>query len=207
MTFSHTRTPASAQRGALQLGVGFGAYAAAAVWLSASGAYGVLGVNAFAITIALATLGLSLSYFLSPSVALLARRLGPYGLASFHVWRIFAALTFLFYGSQGWLPETYVNQAGWGDMLAGVLAAVVLMIPRRAPTIAGFHIIGFTDFLIAVGTGVTLNAIAPESMTNIANLPVSLIPLIGVPLSGATHIAALHLLATDRTAAAERRAA
>lgn len=207
MSPSSSETVPSARKGALQLALGFGAYSAAAIWLSASGVFASLDTNVFALTIVFATLGLSLSYFLSPSVALLARQLGPYGLASFHIWRIPAALTFLYYGAQGWLPDVFVNLAGWGDMLAGVLAAIVLLIPRRTRTIAGFHIIGFADFLIAVGAGVTLNAIAPESMTNIANLPVALIPLIGVPLSGATHIAALHILATRRPGAANWRAA
>ena len=93
---------------------------------------------------------------------------------------------------------TFVILAGWGDMLAGVLAILIFLVPRGRLTIAGFHIVGFIDFVVAVGTGILLNAIAPESMANILLLPIALIPLIGVPLSGATHIAALHMLWKQR---------
>ena len=185
-------TPPSVWRGALLLAIGFGLYSAIVISLSATGAFARMDTNIFAGTVVAATVGLSLAYFYVPSIRLLANKLGPYGLSSFHVWRIPAALTFLYYGSQGWLPDIFVTLAGWGDMLAGVLAAIILILPRALKTVTGFHVIEFADFAVAVGTGVTLNAIAPESMANIVLLPVSLIPLIGVPLSGATHIAALH---------------
>ncbi len=198
MSISTDHNKADARKGVILLGLGFGTYSAIVITLSAYGIYANINTNIFALTVISATLGLTLSYFLIPSIRALGSQLGPYGLAGFHVWRIPAALTFLYYGSQGWLPEIFVTLAGWGDMLAGILAAIVLLAPRSTIFIAGFHIIGFTDFIIAVGTGVTLNAIAPESMANIVFLPVSLIPLIGVPISGATHIAALHILATRR---------
>lgn len=192
MNHQPTNDRVTVRRGAITLVIGLGIYSAIVIALSATGVFSRVDTNIFAGTVVAATVGLSLSYFLIPSIRLLANRLGPYGLAGFHVWRIPAALTFLYYGSQGWLPDIFVSLAGWGDMLAGVLAAIVLVLPRAMKTVAGFHVIGFADFIVAVGTGVVLNAIAPESMSNIVLLPVSLIPLIGVPLSGATHIAALH---------------
>ena len=178
--------------------IGFGGYSVIAITLSATGAFAAMNANVFAAVIALATLGLALSYFLVPSIRHLAEALGPYGLASFHVWRVLAAVTFLVYGAHGLLPMTFVNLAGWGDMLAGVLAALVFLLPRNPKTIAGFHIIGFGDFVLAVGTGLVLNAIDPTAMANVVLLPVALIPLVGVPLSGATHIAALHMIWTGR---------
>lgn len=192
-------TPAGAKdRGMLLFFLGFGAYAAIALTLSATGVFTALNTNVFPAVVTMATIGLTLSYFLMPSIRALAQRLGPYGLASFHVWRIPAALTFLYYGSQGLLPDTFVNLAGWGDMLAGVLAIVVFLLPRAAKTITGFHVIGLADFIVAVGTGIVLNAIDPTSMANVLLMPISIIPLVGVPLSGATHIAALHMLKTGK---------
>ena len=184
--------------GARTLLIGFGSYTAIVVTLTATGTFSAMSTNVFAAVIALATIGLSLSYFLVPGIRRLAEALGPYGLASFHVWRVLAALTFLSYGAQGLLPMTFVNLAGWGDMLAGVLAALVFLLPRNPKTIAGFHVIGFADFIVAVGTGLVLNAIDPTAMAHIQLLPVALIPLVGVPLSGATHIAALHMIWTGR---------
>jgi len=187
------------ESGARKLIFGFGIYALIAISLSATGVFSALDTNVFPAVVALATVSLTLSYFYVPSIRCLAEDLGPYGLAWFHVWRIPAALTFLYYGAQGWLPEIFVTLAGWGDMLAGVLAATLLILPRALKTVAGFHIIGFADFVEAVGTGIILNAVNPESMANVLLLPVALIPLVGVPLSGATHIAALHLLWTRKS--------
>lgn len=174
--------------------VAFAIYSTTVISLSATGHFAKVNTNFFAVTVVVATIALTLSYFYLPGVKRLAQRLGPYGLASFHVWRIPAALTFLYYGAQGWLPDIFVTLAGWGDMLAGVLAALVLLLPRKPRTILGFHLVGMTDFIIAVGTGIVLNAVAPASMSNVVYLPVALIPLIGVPVSGATHIASLHML-------------
>ncbi len=198
MTTQGTIPAPTPRRGARLLALWFGAYAVLAAGLAAGGGFAALGANAFAAVVTAATLGLVLAYFLSPPVRALAEHLGPYGLAAFHVWRVLAALVFLYYGAQGWLPAIFVNLAGWGDMLAGVLAAVVLVLPRRARTVAAFHVVGFADFVVAVLTGLVLNAIDPAAMSNIALLPVALIPLIGVPLSGATHVAALHMLWSRR---------
>jgi len=171
-------------------------YAITVTTLAATGVFARINTNFFPLTVALATVALTLCYFFVPDVRRVAERLGPYGLASFHVWRIVAALVFLWYGANEWLPAIFVALAGWGDMLAGVLAVLVFMLPRSSRTIGFFHVVGFADFIVAVGTGITLNYIAPESMANITLLPVALIPLIGVPISGATHIAALHQLST-----------
>ncbi|MEM8838247.1 MAG: permease [Pseudomonadota bacterium] len=183
------------------LGIGFGTYAILATLFAGAGVFTKFDTNLFPATVVFATVTLTLSYFYVPSIRALAERLGPYGLAAFHVWRIPAALMFLYYDWHGLLPMTFVNLAGWGDMLAGVLAALVMVLPRRTRTITGFHVIGFLDFVVAVGTGITLNLIAPSSMANIMLLPVALIPLIGVPISGATHIAALHMLWKQRRVA------
>lgn len=188
----------SALQGAMLFATLFGVYSVVVIALAATRAYASINTYFFVGTVVFATISLTLLYFLIPSIHAFARYLGPYGLAKFHVWRIPAALTFLYYGSEGWLPTIFTNLAGWGDMLAGVLAALVILIPRSVKTITAFHLIGFADFLIAVGSGVILNSVAQQSMSNIVLLPVALIPLIGVPLSGATHIAALHILRTDK---------
>ncbi|MGL4882063.1 MAG: hypothetical protein ACRC8K_13505, partial [Waterburya sp.] len=47
-------------------------------------------------------------------------------LTIFHIWRIPAALTFFYYGSQHLLPSTFVRNAAWGDLASGLLVLVVL---------------------------------------------------------------------------------
>ena len=38
-----------------------------------------------------------------------------------HLWRIIAAALFLHYGAEGLLPKTFVNLAGYGDLVAGLM--------------------------------------------------------------------------------------
>ncbi|MBD2840714.1 permease [Erythrobacter rubeus] len=187
-----------AERGGWILGIAFTLYSALVTYLAAIGFFASIDVRFFAATVVATMAALTISYFTVPSIRAFVERLGPYGLATFHIWRIGAALGFLYYGSQGWLPDIFVSLAGWGDMLAGVLAAIVIILPRSPRLVAGMHIIGFADFIVAVGTGLTLQLLAVPAMANIALLPIALIPLVGVPLSGASHIAAFHLIWKQR---------
>ena len=61
------------------------------------------------------------------------------------------------------------------------------------PALECFHIIGLADFLLAVGTGLALTLVGTPLMSNIAAYPVVLIPLLGVPVSGAMHVMALDI--------------
>jgi hypothetical protein len=116
-------------------------------------------------------------------------------LTLFHVWRIPAALTFFYYGSQHLLPSTFVQNAAWGDLAAGLLVIVVLALPKNTWKYWGFHLFGLADFVIAVGTGLTFSLLQVPMMETIATFPVALIPLFGVGISGASHIMALDSLA------------
>ena len=161
---------------------------------SYNGWFSAIHRNFFAATVVAATAAFTLSYFLNRTVRRWAEDLGPYGMASFHIWRIGAAAVFFWYGWLGELPGVFVALAGGGDLLAGLFAAVVFILPRSHRAISAFHVFGFADFLVAVGTGITLTQIGIPTMASITELPVALIPLVGVPLSGATHVASLHLL-------------
>ena len=177
----------------LVLGV-LGIWTAFAFVASYYGWFSAIHRNFFAATVVAATAAFTLSYFRSRTVRQWAEEAGPYGMASFHVWRVGAAAVFFWYGWLGELPEVFVALAGGGDLLAGLFAAVVFVLPRNHRTISAFHVFGFADFLVAVGTGITLTQLGIPTMASITELPVALIPLVGVPLSGATHVASLHLL-------------
>lgn len=120
-------------------------------------------------------------------------------LTVFHLWRIVAALVFFAYGAAGALPETFVRHAAWGDLLAGLLVIPVLLV--RGQTFAkylSFHVIGFADFVLAVGTGLYFSLIDDPAMATIATFPLALIPLFGVAVSGASHLIAFDLLRVRR---------
>jgi hypothetical protein len=115
-------------------------------------------------------------------------------LTVFHLWRIPAAMTFFYYGSLHQLPATFVRNAAWGDLTAGLLVLLVLSLPEKHWKYWGFHLFGLTDFAIAVGTGLTFSLLQIPTMEAIATFPIDLIPLFGVGISGASHIIALDIL-------------
>lgn len=112
-------------------------------------------------------------------------------LTIFHLWRLLAGFTFIAYGNRHTLPWTFVRNAGYGDIAVGVLVPVILLLPSGAGKYLTFHIIGLADFLLAVGTGTLLTR--DPLMANLISYPVILIPLVGVPLSGALHVMALDI--------------
>ncbi len=133
-------------------------------------------------------------YFALPDLRRLLRRIGLRAITAFHVWRVGAALVFFWYGAEGLLPERFVANAGWGDFLAGVLAAIVVLLPFRRGFYAAAHLFGFLDFILAVATGAALILLDVPEIANIATFPVVLIPLFGVGVSGLAHIVAFDLL-------------
>lgn len=119
---------------------------------------------------------------------------GLNSLTLFHIWRIPAALSFFYYGSQNLLPSTFVRNAAWGDLAAGLLVLVLLALPKSNWKYWGFHLFGLADFVTAVGTGLTFALLQVPTMETIATFPIALIPLFGVGISGASHIMALDIL-------------
>lgn len=133
-------------------------------------------------------------YALSPRLRRTIAAIGLRSLTAFHIWRIGAALVFLWYGAHALIPESFARNAGWGDLVAGLLAFAVTVLPESRGRYLVFHIVGFADFVLAVGTGLTFFLRGDPRMSAIQTLPLALIPLWGVGISGAGHIVAFHLL-------------
>jgi hypothetical protein len=115
-------------------------------------------------------------------------------LTVFHIWRIGAAVLFFWYGARDLLPQVFVLIAGWGDLIAGLLALGVTLLPENRTRYLVFEIFGFADFVAAVGTGLTMFLLHDPRMSGIQTLPMALIPFYGVGISGASHIMAFDLL-------------
>ncbi|MBL0897076.1 MAG: hypothetical protein IBJ17_00040 [Reyranella sp.] len=170
------------------------------IWLAAIVAAASLGLlteipvplfgGLVAISIALPTA----TYFFLPALRAWAERVGVRSLTLLHVWRIPAALVFFEYGAAGLLPAEFVRNAAWGDLAAGMLAAIAFTLPEWRAKFWAVNLFGFADFVVAVGTGLLLSLMAVPLMENIATFPLVLIPLFGVSLSGAAHIITLDLL-------------
>ena len=145
-------------------------------------------------------------YFTSESFRAFIGSISYKHLTVFNIWRIPAGTAFLYYGSQNWLPEQFVFNAGYGDLAVGFLVSVVLMLPESRRKYLAFHIFGMLDFVLAVGTGLTFTPLQVPLMENIAGHPIVLIPLFGVPVTGAFHIMTLHRL-LRKQASEQRRSA
>lgn len=120
-------------------------------------------------------------------------------LTIFHVWRIVAALVFFHYGSQNLLPKQFVINAGYGDLVVGLLVPIVLMLKGGDRKYLLFHIFGLLDFVVAVGTGFTFTLILHDPlMNNITTFPVVLIPMYGVCVTGSLSVMTLDRLLRRR---------
>lgn len=140
----------------------------------------------------------------SPATRRFVREVDIAHLTWFNVWRVPAALVFFAVGAQGLLPAQFVTNAAWGDLIAGVLAAVVVVIGLRLRGRArwraylGFHLFSFGDFVVAVGTGLYFTVAGDELMRTLLDTPMALIPLWGVPITGAISLVALNRLIRHR---------
>jgi hypothetical protein len=163
-------------------------------WAALGGALARLQMPWIAALVAAGIVLPTLAYFASPALQALAQRAGLKWLTALHLWRVPAALAFYAYGLAGELPPVFWLLAGTGDLIAGLYAAGAL---RAQPTRAyyrRFHVFGFSDFVVAVGTGLTYTLLLDPRMAPIAQWPMALIPLFGVGLSGAAHLVAFDLL-------------
>jgi len=125
-------------------------------------------------------------------------------LTLFNAWRVPAAIAFFLVGAAGLLPAQFVTNAAWGDLIAGLLAPIVVVVAarlaarNRVRAYLAFHVFSFGDFVVAVGTGLTFTLLADPLMRTLLETPMALIPLWGVPITGAISLLALHRLITRR---------
>lgn len=141
----------------------------------------------------------------SPRMRRIVREVDLAHLTWFNAWRVPAAIAFFVVGAQGLLPAQFVTNAAWGDLIAGLLAPVVVLLAARLaarPRIRAylaFHIFSFGDFVVAVGTGLTFTLLGDPLMRTLLDTPMALIPLWGVPITGTISVLALHRLLTQRS--------
>jgi hypothetical protein len=117
-----------------------------------------------------------------------------------HSFRV-EGVVFLLYLALGHLPALFALPAGLGDITAGISAPLVA---RRLARGTGrraalwFNAFGMTDLVVALGlgglTGFGLTNITPSGAP-ISELPLALIPTVGVPLLFALHITSVLTLA------------
>lgn len=127
----------------------------------------------------------------------------PRLLVAAHVVRLAAGVVFLILAAQGELSPLFARNAGWGDIVAGLLAIPLMLtgLPRtpghRAAWLA-WNIVGSLDFVIVLGTATYVALTAPGSLALLFQLPLILIPVFAVPLLIASHVFLFRRLAALR---------
>ncbi|MBT9315538.1 hypothetical protein [Leptothoe spongobia] len=179
-------------------------FLALAAWVTTVAIAGYLGLfanipaNGIALLVILSLTTLIVLYYRNPALKTYINNLPPRQLITFHLWRIVAGFVFLYYGSQNLLPERFVLNAGYGDLAVGFLVPIILLGKPSIRKYIAFHLFGQLDFILAVGTGLTFTVLQVPLMENIATFPIVLIPLFGVPLTGASSIMAIDALLKQR---------
>ena len=126
-------------------------------------------------------------------------------LVSFHLVRIYFGVAFLYHLSIGELPEVFALRGGYGDIAAGLLAAVAIAIAStRNKKLARasmwiFNIFALADILMVFGTAqYVIFTDGFSVMALLTTFPYALLPLFVVPLVLLTHFAIFANLLANR---------
>jgi hypothetical protein len=116
-------------------------------------------------------------------------------LVGFHGIRL-VGFAFVWLGARGVLAPTFARRAGWGDVVAALIALGFVgfaVAPARAKwAYTAWNVFGLLDLIVAVGTAawVVQQGLVP-GIEPLMRLPLILVPLFIVPLLAASHIALL----------------
>ena len=92
---------------------------------------------------------------------------------------------------RGELPERFAIAAGWGDIMAAGIAAVLIALPtgpRMRWALLAWNTFGLGDILFVLTTAASILLVNRGSMRPFAELPLSFLPTMVVPLILATHV-------------------
>jgi len=120
------------------------------------------------------------------------------------------SMIFVLENLRGTLPWTFAHPAGWGDLVAGLVALAVLVryptgpVPDRAVILVA--VVGLADFASAFFFGFTSSAspvqlFAFDNPNRVLDYPLGLIPVFLVPYAIMAHLLSLAQLIEDRRAA------
>jgi hypothetical protein len=118
----------------------------------------------------------------------------------------FVGIAFLYLVSRGVLVREFLP-IGWGDAIAAVGAAALIIARPRPSERAGWwslllwNTFGFMDMFLLIVTGIRLGSVAPEQFSLFRQFPFGLLPTFFVPLIIATHVFIFVRLYTARNRA------
>ena len=122
------------------------------------------------------------------------RRLGARPLVAFHLTRLVAGVYFLALYRQGLLPREFAVVAGWGDILVGIGAIVVLWVcvpirtNRQRQGLLLWNTLGLIDILLVLANGMRLFMRDAGLGGTFTGLPLALLPTFVVPIVITSHL-------------------
>ena len=170
-----------------------GVWLAAAIGIGTAGVLGRLSVPPPAIAVGLTILLLVLLR-ISRGVQAAAATLSSKELVAFHLVRVVAGAYFLVLYNRGVLPGEFAVPAGWGDIVVGVAALVVLArcLPARTRAqrvgLIVWNTAGLIDILGVLANAVRIFAADPAFGEPFTMLPLALLPTFVVPLVIVSHV-------------------
>lgn len=130
-----------------------------------------------------------------PAIRRTLDRIPLRALTAVHILRIGPGLGFLAAGANGVLPPVFAHRVGYGDVLAGLFAAIAVILPPSRARLLAVNLFGAADLLDALVTAMLLTLQNDTRMTAMRDLPFVLIALWVVPILGALHATAFARLA------------
>jgi hypothetical protein len=115
-------------------------------------------------------------------------------LVAVHVVRLVVGVYFLILWRAGVLPGEFAMFAGWGDIVVGAAAALLVAwsMARSAPisrrALLVWNTAGLVDILAVLLNGMRIFTRDPGLLTAFGGLPLALLPLFVVPIVIATHM-------------------
>ncbi len=115
-------------------------------------------------------------------------------LVGLHSVRLVVGVYFLVLWRGGVLPQEFAMFAGWGDIVVGFAAALLVAwsIARSTPIsrrgLVVWNTVGLVDILAVLLNGMRIFTRDPGLLTAFGGLPLALLPLFVVPIVIATHI-------------------
>jgi hypothetical protein len=126
------------------------------------------------------------------SVRELVARADVRSIVALHIIRAPIGAAFLWLYARGELVGDFAQRAGYGDIVAGVLALALLTVPgaiRKPALMASWNVIGLFDLVIVVLTAQRHIVFGdPSALRALMTFPFGLLPIFLVPLMIGTHV-------------------
>jgi len=169
-------------------------WSAAALAVTASGAYNDVPAPAIQASIAGLTIALVVSWIISKSFCAWTLSLNLRALVLFQSWRVIPGSMFLYYYYElGKLPYQFAVVGGIGDILVAVTAPFAALLadaksPAKLRALMVWQVFALFDLLMVIRAGLVNGLRDPQSMMPLTHFPLSLLPTLLVPLTLFVHL-------------------